>query len=510
MSSQETEPQSGGGEPSGVLSDGALLDRQWLWALVGLSVLGLLLRAFLLDGQSLWLDEADGLRRASAADLREVLQFGAQTEPSPPLYYVLLHVWLKATAVAPVAARSFSVLFGALTVPLTGLTLRPLLGRRAALVAVLLLAVNPFHIYYSQEARSYALLLFLYVLSIHCLHRALCARRAPAWILHWLCTTACGYVHYVGGAAILGQGLYAVLAGHLKDRRTRNSVVCSLAGAAVTVSAWVLGPRFFSSVGAILRPHEPLRTAAARLPGILLHLTWDAQFGYFPGLEHAPLALLSLMLCLSVVLAAVSASAWVHLVRGPQRDAALLLGSLMAGALTVGTGVVLCTFFKSTRYFLPVLLPALGLQGVALRELWKGRLRPVCVVLTCGLGVLTVVSLRNYYVDPSCAREDWRSLAQHLNENARAGDQVVLPVFFYDAPLETYYTGSAEVISLTPVEHWSAQLRERFRADPLKGDRVYWVIRVEPKEEPDPASPGTESVHEFHRLRLIRFRPRPD
>lgn len=222
------------------------------------------------------------------------------------------------------------------------------------------------------------------------------------------------------------------------------------------------------------------------------------------------MGLLSLMLCLSVVLAAVSIGAGVHLLRGRQRDAALLLGALLSGALAVGAGVVVCTFFKSTRYFLPVLLPALGLQGVALLELWKGRLRPICVALVCGLGVLTVVSLHNYYVDPTYAREDWRSLAHYLNENAQVGDQVVLPVYYYDAPLETYYTGSAEVISLTPVEHWSAQLRERFRADPLKGDRVYWVIRVEPKEGPDPASPGTESVHEFHRLRLIRFRLSPD
>jgi len=508
MSSQGPRPQST--ESSGVLPAAAQLDRQWLWALIGVSLLGLALRAFLLDRQSLWLDETLALRRASAGDLREVLQFGAQAEPSPPLYFVLLHAWLRATAATPVAARGFSVLFGALTVPLTGLTLRPLLGRRATLATVLLLAVNPFHVYYSQEARPYALLLFLYVPSVHCLRRALCARRAPAWLLHWLCTTACGYVHYIGGAAILGQGLYAVFAGHVKDRRTRNPVVCSLAGAAMGVAAWALGPRFFGTVGAILQPREPLREAVARLPGILLHLTWDTQFGYFPGLEHAPLGLLSLMLCLSVVLAAVSIGAGVHLLRGRQRDAALLLGALLSGALAVGAGVVVCTFFKSTRYFLPVLLPALGLQGVALLELWKGRLRPICVALVCGLGVLTVVSLHNYYVDPTYAREDWRSLAHYLNENAQVGDQVVLPVYYYDAPLETYYTGSAEVISLTPVEHWSAQLRERFRADPLKGDRVYWVIRVEPKEGPDPASPGTESVHEFHRLRLIRFRLSPD
>ena len=194
MSSQETEPQSGGGEPSGVLSDATWLDRQWLWALVGLSVLGLLLRAFLLDGQSLWLDEGYTLRHAGhPASFGDLVQFGPQESPSPPLYYVLLHLWLRVTGVTPMAGRAFSVVCGSLTVPAFAVLLRPLIGARTALSSSLLLAVSPLHIYYSQETRPYAPMLLFFILSTHCLSRALQTRRAGTWFLHWLTTTVCVY-----------------------------------------------------------------------------------------------------------------------------------------------------------------------------------------------------------------------------------------------------------------------------------------------------------------------------
>ena len=89
--------------------------------------------------------------------LREV----RASESNPPLYYVLAWAWSKLFGTGAVGLRSLSALFGAATIPIAYLIGRELLSRRAGLIAAALVALNPMLIWYSQEARSYALLVFL-------------------------------------------------------------------------------------------------------------------------------------------------------------------------------------------------------------------------------------------------------------------------------------------------------------------------------------------------------------
>ena len=82
----------------------------------------------------------------------------ASIETTPPLYFVLIWVWAKAFGTGEVALRSISPLAGVAVVPIAYLCARELLDRRAGLIAAALVAVNPFMIWYSQEARAYMLL----------------------------------------------------------------------------------------------------------------------------------------------------------------------------------------------------------------------------------------------------------------------------------------------------------------------------------------------------------------
>ena len=76
----------------------------------------------------------------------------------PPLYYWLLHLWIRLTGSSEFAIRSLSVFAGLVTAALVwSLTLR-LSGRKiAAALALLLITLSPFHIHWSQETRMYAL-----------------------------------------------------------------------------------------------------------------------------------------------------------------------------------------------------------------------------------------------------------------------------------------------------------------------------------------------------------------
>ena len=76
----------------------------------------------------------------------------------PPLYFWLFHVWIRLTGVSEFAIRSFSVFFGLIATAVTYVfTLRLSRQRLAASVALILIALSPFHITWSQDARMYAL-----------------------------------------------------------------------------------------------------------------------------------------------------------------------------------------------------------------------------------------------------------------------------------------------------------------------------------------------------------------
>jgi MFS family permease len=82
---------------------------------------------------------------------------------SPPLYYVLLSLWVSVFGNGEADTHALSVVFAILTVPAAWFAARALFGHRAAWIAALLAALNPFLTYYAQETRMYALAALLSV-----------------------------------------------------------------------------------------------------------------------------------------------------------------------------------------------------------------------------------------------------------------------------------------------------------------------------------------------------------
>jgi mannosyltransferase len=83
------------------------------------------------------------------------------SESTPPLYYALAWVWAKVFGLNEAGLRSLSALAGSLTVPVAYLAGAALVTRRVGLVVAALAAFNPLLVWYSQEARAYALLVLL-------------------------------------------------------------------------------------------------------------------------------------------------------------------------------------------------------------------------------------------------------------------------------------------------------------------------------------------------------------
>jgi len=115
--------------------------------------------------QSLWRDEAFSVL-LSLKNFGEIVSITTK-DFSPPLYYFLLHLWIKIFGLGEVAVRSFSVLFLILTAINTYILTKKIFSKKVGLLAFGLVLLNPFLFYYSFEARFYTMLCFLATLSFY-------------------------------------------------------------------------------------------------------------------------------------------------------------------------------------------------------------------------------------------------------------------------------------------------------------------------------------------------------
>ena len=186
---------------------------RWFWALVCILGLAYALRLIGLVSESLWIDEGYSLALARYS-VQEIVQ-GTVSDQHPPLYYLLLHAWLR-VGCSLFQLRYLSVLIGTLGVAVGAWIGRELLGEDVGLGTGLLLASSPMHVWYSQEARMYVLLAVLVTLSAGLTWRLVRGRRG--WVGYGVCTALALYTHYFSVFVILAENVFVL--GWLLWRRT--------------------------------------------------------------------------------------------------------------------------------------------------------------------------------------------------------------------------------------------------------------------------------------------------
>ncbi len=141
-----------------------------------LVLLSLILRTREL-GIGFWIDEglSVGIADRPLADIPDALRL----DGSPPLYYLLLHVWMQVAGTSEEAARALSLTCALLCIPVAWWAARALFGTRAGWMAAVLAATNPFLTEYAQEARMYALCALLAMVACGAFGKAIIAD-APA------------------------------------------------------------------------------------------------------------------------------------------------------------------------------------------------------------------------------------------------------------------------------------------------------------------------------------------
>jgi len=173
-------------------------------------LLGIGLRLYQLDNQSLWIDEVMRLNIAMQSSFADLISANYKWDSQPPFYHILTKAWMK-FGEGDFWLRVLPLIFGVMTIPLIYALATNFYNEQAGLLAALLLSISPFHIWHSQDANMYSLLIFLTVLSFYCTLRILKDKRS-IWSIGYIFAILFGlYTHYYFASVVVAANLFVFL-----------------------------------------------------------------------------------------------------------------------------------------------------------------------------------------------------------------------------------------------------------------------------------------------------------
>ena len=359
------------------------------WAGAGplaLVLLAAALRVPTLAEQSFWLDEAY-TERLVHMSFGGMLSTIPATESTPPGYYVLAWAWTRLFGYSEFGIRSLSALAGILTVPVVYAIGTRLGGRRAGFIAGALAACSPLMVWFSQEARAYALATLLSTVTVLCVLRLIDTERRR-WVLGWALSAALGVATHYFVAFVVAPEAVWLLWRHRRDRRVLGAAafVLAVAGALVPLALAQRGTGHADYIS-----QGSLGTRVLQVPKQFL-------IGY-----ASPLQLVS-----SVVAAALALAGGLTALAGSLGRVKLPLAIGAAGVLIPVLLALVGVDFLNTRNVLPALPPLLVVLGTGF-----AASRPAAVLgLALALVLVTVVLLVD--TDPRYQRDDWRGVSHTL------------------------------------------------------------------------------------------------
>ncbi|KPJ60354.1 MAG: hypothetical protein AMJ46_07225 [Latescibacteria bacterium DG_63] len=445
-----------------------------------LLVVAAALRVYHLSSQSIWVDEMLTLSSSgitaplSAIDIFDNLH--------GPLHSMILFLWTRVAGDSEFALRVPSVLFSVLSLIVIYRLILKLSDSKTALVALALMAISPFHLWYGQEARNYSLLLLLSALSFDSYLSLLSEPGRTNFGKYVLFTFAAFLSNMSMAFLVIVQDLLFFFSP--RKLSFRNLVLAHIL-IALLLLPWLKGMFERVEFHRLLKT-EPypetqfLRGETTFSPLAVPYTCYVFSVGYSlgPGLrelhESAGIAGFSRHLSVLIPAAACFSLAFLFGLISLRKRKKLML--LLLLWLLVPLAIVSLFAVKNFKPFNPryvmVAFPAYMLivaEGLRLRTLAFLR-----VVLVAAIVVVTIISLWNYYHVPEYQKDDFRAAAGVLNAEVTPGD-VVFAEGTYE-PLIYYCRDTLPILPLFPElisdEH---ELESYVLKEAEEADRI-WLV----------------------------------
>jgi glycosyltransferase involved in cell wall biosynthesis len=379
-------------------------------AVVMLTAIAAAIRFATLGGQSYWYDElvtVSVLHRSFSGMLHAV----PRSEATPYLYYLLAWAWTQLFGFGEAGLRSLSAIFGTLTVPVTYAAGAILVSRRIGVLAAAIVAFNPFLVWYSQEARAYALMALLTAVTLYFLGCVLRGDRRA--LVGWSLAAALAVAtHYFAIFFVAAEAVYLLL----KERR--RAAIASALPLAVVLAEVPLLLKQRGNGGNIAG--SPLFHRIAGIPK-------DLVVGYSFPAELAGTVVGALLVLFGLVLAA----------RRPARG--VIIAATVAAFMLVVPGVLALggADYVIARNMIAVVVPAAIVLGAGYAT---SRLGVLAATVLCALSFAIVIAVAT---NTQYGRTDWRGAARALRP-PRAMRAIVATPTIDAALLRPYIAGLSE------------------------------------------------------------------
>jgi mannosyltransferase len=422
------------------------------WPIVASLVLALVLRLINLGGRPLWYDEAFAVLYAEKP-LETMLHGtvtqvdGAAADVHPLFFYSMLHFWMLVFGQSSIAVRALLVLLGMATVVMAYLLGRRLFDRRVGLAAALVVAVAPFTIYYSQEARMYALLGFAAMTMTYFFVRAWTDGGWGNWFAFGVFGALTLYAHNLGVMVLAGLDLWVLWAwfrpGGARWRNFRPLLLSHLLVLGLFAPWLIVVP---SQLGKIQQAYWVEQPGLVELiqTVLIFHFAYDNQS--LPGWLLAPALFFSLLIPVIIAFELIRQRK-TRDQQSRQFAPHSLLPTPYSLLLFLTIIPILLTFLASQIqpvYIVRALLPSALMYYVLVAGVLIVGSVPVPVKwgLLLPSGAIVAVSLINHYTYAEFPRPPFDEVAAFLRAHYQPGDVIVhsnkltfFPTHYYDRSL---------------------------------------------------------------------------
>lgn len=393
-------------------------------------LLGAGLRIVNLDKFDLWFDEV-----STVLEAKDALSINFAQDNNPPLYMYLLHFWGRYFD-SEYGLRLLSVIFGSMSIVMIFILARVLYTKRIALISAFILAVSPFHIYYSREARRYSMTVLLSLAAAYFFVKAFRKGQTRFWAGFVIFTILNIYCHYVDVLVWLAMLVFFFIIRKTLSKETKIKGWISNAFIFLSFTPWFLF----------------LFKAIKNLEGIMSD--YGMSFWGQPGSSRA------LLMTFKNFTIGYNAPVWVYLsatvfffyffIKGIlvlrlKKEKELILGLLCLSmpvlvifAVSLFKSLYIDRFFISSSVFY-YFIAAAGLSSLKNKKLLMSLLL---------LLILSGLALKNYYnnIFPPVretyaweqrVKRDFRAMAGYINERFEEGDGIfhschnTMPSFAY-------------------------------------------------------------------------------
>lgn len=420
--------------------------------LSGIIGLGIVLRFFKLGAWSFWGDEFITVRNARDMSWESTFL--------QPISLTLTKIFIEIAGVSEAVARIAPAATGVLTIPVLFLFVRKMTNSSVALIASLLLAVAPWHIYWSQNVRFYTALLLFFTIALYFFYLALEHDRIRYLLLSMLFLFLSLQERMLAVFFIPIVVIYILLIKVLPFQsppglRWRNLAIFFLPG--------------FMGAAFLILTHPSVRDLSR----------WDLAFSF---VNNSPFWLLGgVIFYLGIPLVCLAAVGSIRLLSQGNRLGLVLTLAAVVPILSI---MVISLFqYTANRYVFISVTSIIFLAAWALYELIAALKETPARLI--GFAVLVLVLLSGladsflYFQYQNGNRDDWKSAFTYVQQHRSAGDRVVTT----HPELADYYLDSSTIsmMAISNIEEFAGcEGRTWFIIDltaPDKAPRMYhWII----------------------------------